>query len=155
MFTTTTNTTSILPTTVWTSSVGKHHFRLCSMGKTKRRLSDTREASVHPMYVFFSCLLSLFLFVLVHVSFLFLVSRPVNELRRDLHPLAISYFPHVSVLDCFSLVDTFFPCYSSVAIPCLHLEWFITKNVLRFILVLCLLLAFYCLHSFPQQFLAL
>jgi hypothetical protein len=57
--------------------VGKHHCRLGSMGKTKRRLSDARgvcASDVHFCFfsfLFFSCFLSLsFLFVsvLVHVS---------------------------------------------------------------------------------------
>jgi hypothetical protein len=51
VFTTTTNTTPILPTCVGATSVGKHHRRLGSMVKTKRRLSGAREASVRPMYV--------------------------------------------------------------------------------------------------------
>ena len=66
-----------LPTGVGASSVSRHHRRLGSMGKTKRRLSDAREASVCPMYVsvpliFFTCFLSLSLFfcVLVRVSWL-------------------------------------------------------------------------------------
>lgn len=70
MFTATTNTTPILPSSVGTSSVGKHHRRLGSMGKTKRRLSDAREASVRPMYVFLSfpfLAFSLFV-VLLHIS---------------------------------------------------------------------------------------
>jgi len=49
MFATSTNTTAILPTSVGASSMAKHHRRLGSMGKTKRRLSDAREASVRPM----------------------------------------------------------------------------------------------------------
>ena len=78
MLTATANTMPVLPASVGASSVGKHHRRLGSMGKTKRRLSDAREASVRPMYVsisflFFACFLSLFLLffffvVLVHVA---------------------------------------------------------------------------------------
>ena len=60
MFTATANARPVPPTSVETSSVGKHHCRLGSVGKTKRRLRDTREASLRLMYVSVSlvCLLS-------------------------------------------------------------------------------------------------
>ena len=48
MFTTTTNATPILSTSVGGSSVAKHHRRLGFMGKMKRGL---RDASLRPMYV--------------------------------------------------------------------------------------------------------
>ena len=60
-FTTTANTAPILPTSVGASSVGEHHLRLSSLGKTTRRLNDAREASVHPMYVSVSVSLLAFL----------------------------------------------------------------------------------------------
>jgi hypothetical protein len=85
------------------------------MGKTIRRLSDAREASVCLVYVPVSLLtfflsLSLFLVVLVHISSL------------SVHVYSRFFFP----LDCFSLVLSFF----SLLVPP-----FPFKNVLHSTLV--------------------
>ncbi|KIM43519.1 hypothetical protein M413DRAFT_382763 [Hebeloma cylindrosporum] len=89
------------------SSVGKHHRRLGSM-KTKRRLSDAREASVRPMYVFsfFSFFLSLPLFFLrrMFIAFLFVFLVFVSFWLWSLVPRRWpSFFVHNSMSCCSTL----------------------------------------------------
>jgi hypothetical protein len=134
MLTATTNTAPILPTSLGMSAVGKHHRRLGSMGKTKRRLSDAREASVRPMYVslsllFFACFLSL-------LPFFFLLCWCIFP------GFPFLFLVFFFTLDCLSLVLSFL----SLLVPPLPF-----KNVFRFTVVL----RFYPrLHLSPQQCLA-
>jgi len=130
MFTTTMNTTLILPTCVGATSVGKHHRRLGFMVKTKRRLSDMREASVRPMYVsvvyvsvsflVLPCFLSHFLLfferrcMFLGFPFLFLVFV-LFGLRCPCFILAFLTYSCIAIQECLALCSCS-PCFYLLAI---------------------------------------
>jgi len=137
MFAATTNTTLVLPISVGTSSVGGHHCRLSSMGKTRRRLSGC-ERGIYVSDVrfcfllWFACFLShslLFWCVLVHVSwlhFLFLVfvffGLPYPSFILSVLACSSVAFQECLVFYCCS------PCFYSLAI----VSTFLPNNVWLF-----------------------
>jgi hypothetical protein len=88
------------------SSLSKHHRRLGSMGKTIRRLSDAREASVRPMYVsvsflFIAYFLSLFWLcwcTFLRFPFMFIVFFFLFGLLLSFLSLLVPPFPFKNVL---------------------------------------------------------
>ena len=114
MFTTTMNATPILSTSAGASYIGKHHLRLGSMGKTKRRLSDARESSGSDVRFCFFLYLCLFFCVnFLCVGACFLAFRCCSQSSFSLDCLSLVWSRCHSRMSCVLLLCfvSLFSCY--------------------------------------------